>query len=76
MPLGKSSQPLGTESGGKEVLLLVLGGAGNSTAPSVLHKPLVAEAALLNVLATKINPALLASTPRTKLDFLDLCSTT
>lgn len=54
----------------------MLGGAGNSTAPSVLHKPLVAEAALLNVLATKINPALLAATAQTKLDFLDLCSST
>lgn len=58
------------------LLLLALGAAGNSTAPLVLHKPLLAEAAFLGVLATKINPALLAATAQTKLDFLDLCSTT
>lgn len=58
------------------LLLLALGGAGNSTSPLVLHEPLVAEAALFSVLAKKINPALLAATAQTKLDFLDLCSTT
>lgn len=57
------------------LLLLALGGARNSTPPLVLHKPLVAEAALLTVLA-KINLALLAATAQTKLDFLDSWSRT
>lgn len=61
---------------GLDLLLLpALGGAGNSTPPLVLHKPLVAEAAQLTVLA-KIHLALLAATAQTKLDFLDSCSTT
>lgn len=65
------------EKEGLDLLLLpALGGEGNSTIHLMLHKPLVAEAALLSVFAIEINLALLAATAQTKLDFLDLYSTT
>lgn len=41
---------------GLDLLLLpALGRAGNSVAASLLYKPLLVEAALLNVFAAKIN---------------------